>query len=106
MKLIIATSPKDQVHQLAETLVEEELVACVNIVDTISSVYKWQGKVVKDTESFLVMKTAESRLPALQERFHELHPYDVPEYLVLGVDLNLSSAAYMNWVHQTTAQSQ
>lgn len=81
---------------LARTLVEERLAACVNVLPTMTSIYRWKDRVEEDREQQLVMKTAASRLPQLEARLRELHPYEVPEFLVLAV--SGGSDAYLGWL--------
>ncbi len=81
---------------LARTLVEERLVACVNLLAGVRSIYRWQGSVADASEWLLLMKTTLGRLPALRERLLALHPYDTPEWVVL--DPIEASQAYGNWV--------
>jgi periplasmic divalent cation tolerance protein len=81
---------------LARVLVDERLVACVNIVAGVRSIYRWQGAVEDATEWLLVMKTTGQRLAGLQQRLLALHPYDTPEWVVL--DVADVSAAYAKWV--------
>lgn len=71
---------------LARSLVESRLVACVNIVERVTSVYLWEGKTMEEGEQLLVIKTSESRLAELQAALFERHPYSVPEFVVLAID--------------------
>jgi periplasmic divalent cation tolerance protein len=72
----------------------------VNVLAPMESVYRWEGQIEQDTERQLVMKTSRERVPALWERLRELHPYEVPEFLVLPiVD---GSDAYLRWVGEGT----
>ncbi len=71
--------------ELARTLVEQRLVARVNIVAGATSVYRWKESVEQDEEQLLVMKTTIDLLVALQARLRELHPYELPEFLVMPV---------------------
>ncbi|MFB6205294.1 MAG: divalent-cation tolerance protein CutA [Haloglomus sp.] len=71
------TAPPDAAADLARTLVEERLAACVNHVDC-GSVYRWEGEVVTDEEVILLAKTTDERYDELAARVDELHPYDVP----------------------------
>ncbi len=89
---------------LAHQLVNENLVACVNIIPGISSVYKWQGKIEESSEILLVLKSTEDRVRAMMTRLQELHPYDVPEILVLPVEGG--SVAYREWVEKVTRLEQ
>ena len=71
---------------LARTLVEERLAACVNMLPPMTSVYRWQGKVEQDREQQMVIKTTADRVAALQTRLRQLHPYELPEFLVLDAE--------------------
>lgn len=84
----------------ARTLVTESLAACVTTQEGLTSIYRWQDAIEEAVEHQLTIKTTVSRLDALERRVAELHPYDVPEFLVSPV---LSgSAAYLDWVRTST----
>jgi periplasmic divalent cation tolerance protein len=83
---------------IARTLIDERLAACVNILPAMTSVYRWQGKVEQDREQQLVIKTASDRVAALQARLRQLHPYELPEFLVLDAT---GSDAYLAWVGES-----
>jgi len=83
---------------IARTLIDERLAACVNILPPMASVYRWQGKVEQDREQQMVIKTAQDRVRALQARLRELHPYELPEFLVLDAT---ASEAYFAWVGES-----
>ena len=87
----------------ARRLVEERLAACVNVLPVMTSLYRWKGGVEQDREQQLVIKTTAERLPALEARFHALHPYEVPEFLV--VPAAGGSAAYLAWVRASVSGS-
>ena len=84
---------------LARTLVEERLAACVNVLPTMTSLYRWKGKVEEDREQQLVIKTTAERVSALEARLRELHPYELPEFLVLAT--SAGSSAYLTWVGES-----
>ncbi len=95
--VVLVTAPSaDAAAALARTLVEEELAACGNVVPAIRSIYRWEGKIHDDAEALLVLKTERRLVPALKARLPELHPYQVPELLVLPVEDGL--VAYLEWV--------
>jgi len=95
--LVLTTMPPGEAAEaLARTLVGERLAACVNVLPPMLSVYRWQGDVQRDAEQQLVIKTTRARLPALTARLTELHPYEVPECLVVPVDS--ASEAYGAWL--------
>ena len=98
MYVVLCNCPPDEAQTLASALVEGGLAACVNILSPVTSVYRWEGKVVTDTEATLLIKTSHANAPRLRERIVELHPYSVPEVVVLPVDCDKSHAAYVDWV--------
>ena len=83
-------------QQIAETLVGEQLAACVNIMAPCRSVYRWQGKLENASEVPLQIKTTAVAYPALQARLLQLHPYEVPEIVALPLAAGLP--AYLTWV--------
>lgn len=83
-------------QQIAETLVGEQLAACVNIMAPCRSVYRWQGKLENASEVPLQIKTTAAAYPALQARLLQLHPYEVPEIVALPLVAGLP--AYLTWV--------
>jgi periplasmic divalent cation tolerance protein len=87
----------------ARTLIDERLAACVSILPALTSVYRWQGEVEQAREQQLLIKTAASSLAALQARFTTLHPYDVPEFVVLRPED--VAPAYRDWVIASVAST-
>jgi periplasmic divalent cation tolerance protein len=80
---------------LAHALVEARVAACVNVIDRIHSVYRWEGRVTGDDEQLLVIKTSDARVDALREELFRRHPYEVPEFVVVPIDS--MSEAYADW---------
>ena len=99
--LVLTTLPGDtDASAFARAVVEERLAACVNVLPPMESVYRWEGEIQRDAERQIVMKTSRDRVPALWERMRELHPYDVPEFIVMPiVDGN---DAYLRWIGEST----
>ena len=100
-KFVVAltTCPINQSEDLARSLVEERVCACVNIVSSLKSIYHWKGEIVTDEESLLIIKTHESRKQALWDTIKKLHPYEVPEYVVLPI--KWGSDDYLNWISES-----
>jgi len=95
--LVLTTWPADRdPAPLARTLVDERLAACVNVLPAMRSYYRWQGSLQEDAEHQVVLKTTADRVHALRARLHTLHPYDVPEFLVLPV--SDGSKGYLDWL--------
>jgi periplasmic divalent cation tolerance protein len=82
--------------ELASTLIERRLAACVNVLAECTSVYRWEGKLEHATEVPLLIKTTATRYPELQSAIHELHSYELPEIIAVPVCEGL--AAYRQWV--------
>jgi periplasmic divalent cation tolerance protein len=99
--LVMTTLPADaDASVFARTLVETRLAACVNLLPGMDSVYRWEGAVEQERERQLVIKTTRARIAALWERVREVHPYEVPEFIVLPiVDGN---DAYLRWIVDST----
>lgn len=95
--IVLSTFPSaDKAAEVARTLVEEQLIACVNIVPTVRSIYRWQAVVQDDTESLAILKTSRDRFPDLSRRLVQLHPYELPE--VIALPLAAGHAPYLAWV--------
>lgn len=95
--MVFSTFPsEDKAAEIARVLVAERLVACVNIVPAIKSIYRWQGAVHEEAETLAILKTSRDQFDALAERLAKLHPYDVPELVAMPVTTGLG--AYLAWV--------
>ncbi|KAK8947108.1 hypothetical protein KSP39_PZI006397 [Platanthera zijinensis] len=89
--------------KLAESIINEKLAACVNIVPGIQSVYWWEGKVQSDSEELLIIKTRESLLNPLTEHVKANHEYEVPE--VIALPINGGNDEYLEWIKNSTRDS-
>ena len=95
--LILCTCPNEEsASRLAEALVSERLAACVNVLASVKSVYRWKDAVETATEHLLLIKTTDARFPAVRARIIELHSYDTPE--IIGVPITAGSETYMSWL--------
>lgn len=86
--------------ELAKSIISNELAACVNILPGITSIYKWEGKVVTDSEHLLMIKTREDLLEALSAHIKAHHPYSVPE--IIAVPIEFGNSAYLEWIKEST----
>ena len=94
----------EDAERLARALVERRLAACVNVVPGVVSHYRWRGALQRDAEHLLVIKTRAGRLGALRAAFSELHPYELPELVALGIAGG--SDAYLRWLDAETAATE
>jgi periplasmic divalent cation tolerance protein len=98
--LVLTTVPDDDKGEsIARALVEERLAACVNLLPPMTSIYRWRGAVERESERQVIIKTSRARIPALQARLAALHPYELPEFIVLGVADG--GAAYLKWIEES-----
>src|SRR4029453_5541236 len=88
-------------RELASILVSERLAACVNVLPEMDSIYRWQGAVETERERQVIIKTTEERVEALKVRLHQIHPYEVPEFVV--VPIAGGSERYLGWLRESTA---
>jgi periplasmic divalent cation tolerance protein len=95
--IVLTTVPSPDVgEQIGRALVDAGLAACVNVLPPMVSIYRWKGEVQRESECQLVIKTVGSRVDAVHASVSELHPYDMPEFLVLPV--SGGDPAYLTWV--------
>lgn len=98
--LILATAGSEpEAKRIAQTLVERQLAACVNIVPRVLSIYRWQGKLETAEEFLLLIKTAKQKEAAVQAAIRELHSYDLPECISLSIEGG--SADYLKWITES-----
>jgi len=94
--VLITASSQEEAERIATALVEEMLAACVNVIPSVTSIYRWEGKVERAEEWLLVAKSRSDVMGELVQRVQLLHSYEVPEILVLP--LAGGSEAYLRWL--------
>jgi periplasmic divalent cation tolerance protein len=99
---VVLTTVADQAtaEKLATAAVEQKVAACVNILPPMRSIYRWENKVHREEEILLLFKTTEAAIPLLAEVVREIHPYELPEFVVLDVDL--TGSRYAEWIVENT----
>lgn len=101
--MVLTTLPdQEQAESLAGTLLENKLAACIQVLPRMTSLYTWQGKVEKDGEHLMLIKTRTSRYEDLAAAIGEHHPYDVPE--LIAVDIVTGLPEYLGWINDCTGQ--
>ena len=100
--IVFVTTPNSgEAARIAEALVSERLAACVNIVAAVESIYRWEGKVTRDSEALMIIKTTDERYAELELRVRQLHSYSTPE--VVAIRIERGSEQYLNWLRESTA---
>lgn len=99
--VFVTTRNSDEAARIAEALVSQRLAACVNIVPNIESIYRWEGKVTRDREALIIIKTTGERYPELERHVRELHSYSTPEVVALRIERG--SQQYLDWLRDSVA---
>jgi periplasmic divalent cation tolerance protein len=101
LRIVLSTIDSEQRGKsIASQLVHENLAACVTLMSSAISIYRWKGEMEEAQETLLIIKTREERLSDLMRRLKELHPYEVPEMVVLPIDQ--AYQPYVDWVVENT----
>lgn len=98
--VVYVTAPRRSASRLARRLVEESVAACVNIVPTVRSIYRWKVNIEAANESLLIVKTSKDRLKALSAVVRAHHPYSVPE--IIAVPIEAGHKPYLDWIRDET----
>ncbi|MCC2658973.1 MAG: divalent-cation tolerance protein CutA [Panacagrimonas sp.] len=96
VRLALVTCPVASAETLAHALVEARVAACVNVLPSVTSTYRWQGEVSRDTEALLLIKTTDAAFDALRREVLAHHPYELPE--VIALDVAAGHAPYLEWI--------
>jgi periplasmic divalent cation tolerance protein len=97
----LVTAPPDDAGLVATAMLEHELAACVNIVQSVRSLYRWEGELKDEHEALLIVKTTRTAVAPLEELLREIHPYDTFELLALKVCDG--SGPYLRWISDSVA---
>ncbi len=101
-RLVLSTCPDEETaEQLGEALVAKNLAACVSIVPGMTSIYRWQGRLEREPECLLLIKTREDVLSTLCDTLKQQHPYELPEIIAVSVTEGLD--AYLDWIDRALA---
>ena len=97
VRVVLTSAPTAEVAQeLGSAVVGERLAACANVLPGVTSIYRWEGDVEREGEALVILKTTASAVEKLRDRIVELHPYDVPEVVVMRVEAG--HEPYLAWV--------
>ena len=99
--VVLITCPPKAADKLAKGLVEDRVAACVNIVKSLRSYYRWKDGIHKDDEALLIVKTTRDRFEDLKKAVLKRHPYELPE--VIAVTVERGHAPYLDWVVESTS---
>ena len=99
MVILMTASSKKEGKKIIQKLLEERLIACGNILDSVTSLFWWEGKINKSKEALCVLKTKAALFSRVEKRIKALHSYEVPE--IIGLPIQEGSSAYLRWIDET-----
>tara|TARA_B100000900_G_scaffold258197_1_gene220044 strand:- start:327 stop:647 length:321 start_codon:yes stop_codon:yes gene_type:complete len=103
VQIVLCSFPDlSKARHIGTLLIEKQLVACVNLIPGVESVFSWEGKITSEREVLAILKTTSERLVELEKEVLALHPYEVPEFLVVAADNG--SEDYLRWVETVTRE--
>ena len=103
LMVFVTVANRREAEKIGKAVVKKELAACVNIIPTISSVFRWRGEIQKSQETLLVLKTTKVRYRDLERLIRSKHSYEVPEVLAVAVDRGLKQ--YLDWITRETTRN-
>lgn len=98
--VLITAATEEEAKSLGKKLVQQRLVACVNIIPKLRSIFQWEGKVAEEDECLMILKTQRFLFQRLEETVRADHSYDIPE--IIALPITAGSQPYMSWVHDVT----
>lgn len=98
--IFVTANSIDEARKIGQKLVEENYVACCNIIQSVESIFKWQGKLNIEREVLMILKTKEDLFNTVEKRVKELHSYEVPE--IIAIPITNGSKSYLDWIAKET----
>ena len=95
--VLMTTANKTEAEKIINNLLKEKLIACANILDSVSSIFWWKQKIELDTETLVLMKSSNELFQNLVERIQKLHSYEVPE--ILAIPIIDGAKSYLDWMN-------
>jgi periplasmic divalent cation tolerance protein len=99
--ILSTTGSEDEASKIAEHLVSNRLAACVNIIPSITSVYRWKGEMNSDREILMIIKTDASRFEEIKTALRSMHSYETPELIAIPIQQGLQQ--YLDWIAESVA---
>ena len=99
--VMVTAASQDEAVKIADHVVRFRLAACASTIPTVRSTYWWEGKIMDDQESLVLIKTTSDKFSSLEETIRKIHSYKVPEIIAIPVSNGLQP--YLEWVHRETS---
>ena len=101
--VVTTVGEEEQALTIAREMVARRLAACVNVLPGVTSVYRWQGKILRDGEYLLMIKTLASEYEAVASAIRELHSYELPE--ILSFPIGQGDTRFLGWIRDSLDKS-
>jgi len=98
IQVFITINDRSKAREIAETLLNKKLAACVQISGPATSLYRWEGRIVEDEEWLLIVKSSSEHYSELEEQVKKVHVYEVPE--ILAVSVEKGNEDYLDWLER------
>jgi periplasmic divalent cation tolerance protein len=99
MLCIITVDKEETAEKIVDSLLDEHLIACGNIIPNVNSYFYWNNKKQNTNEVIVLLKTDKSKFPDLVKKIKELHPYELPE--IIGIPISYGLPEYIKWVEDS-----
>jgi periplasmic divalent cation tolerance protein len=99
--VMVTAANQDEAMKIADQVVQSRLAACASTIPTVRSTYWWEGKMMNDQESLLLIKTTSDKFSSLEETIRKIHSYKVPE--IIAIPVSHGFPPYLAWVHRETS---
>ena len=97
--VFVTCETKVQAENMAQVIVEGKLAACVNVLPAVRSCFRWEGKLKWSEETLMLVKTTRGRFNQLQDQIKEMHTYEIPEIVAVGIDDAFDR--YIQWIDES-----
>lgn len=84
--------------EISAKLIEQNLIACSNLIPKVTSVYRWEEKIVEDEEYLIIMKSRSDKFEQIKSEIAKIHPYSIPE--IISVNIEQGSKSYLDWIDE------
>jgi periplasmic divalent cation tolerance protein len=98
--IFVTAANKKEAEKIASALIKKKLAACVNIIENVNSLFRWQGKVDRLKEALLIVKTRKTLMNKLIKKVKSLHSYEVPE--IIALPIICGDKEYLKWINEST----
>lgn len=99
--VIYCTVPsKKEGKEIAKLLIQQNLAACVNIIDKVESVFSWDGQIMEEKEAMLIIKSKQDLFNKINHTIQKMHSYNIPE--VIAIPILQADATYLKWIDHET----